>query len=286
MTDKCDAPTHRPDVPLARIDAAVSDLTPITDSPAARVILLGASNLTLGFPMVVQALRNAFGAVHIYAAHGHGRSYGMGSRVLCRTLPGICSSPIWHDLRESNPPAATETYALITDVGNDVIYGASIDRIIGWVETCLQRLEACQAQVVVATLPMASILGLGRVRYTLTKACFFPGKGPAWGQIHSLAAELDDRLTALAERFAATVVAPRDDWYGFDPIHIRRSRRHTAWDTMLAPWGRGICCRRAAISTAVTMWRLRPAERRLCGREQRQVQPAFAQDPGFRVSIY
>ncbi|RPI77043.1 MAG: hypothetical protein EHM45_10680 [Desulfobacteraceae bacterium] len=54
------------------------------------MVLLGASNLTLGFPWVVKLAQELNGdSIEIWAALGYDRSYGRQSRVLGRVLPGI-----------------------------------------------------------------------------------------------------------------------------------------------------------------------------------------------------
>src|SRR5438552_11262132 len=109
-----------------------------TREPVGRLAALGASNLTRGFQAVVSAARAAWGGeVEILAALGHGRSYGVRSRVAFRALPGILESGLWPEL-ESRPRAVTR--ALVTDVGNDIPYGFLADQILAWVEEALDRL--------------------------------------------------------------------------------------------------------------------------------------------------
>src|SRR5688572_673653 len=97
----------------------------------ARIVALGASNLTRGFHTVVSTARAAWGQdVQIVAAFGSGRSYGVHSRVLIRTLPGILESGLWRQLEFFS---AAPTRALVTDVGNDILYGFSASRILAWV---------------------------------------------------------------------------------------------------------------------------------------------------------
>src|SRR5687768_14330413 len=119
-----------------------------------RLVALGASNLTRGFPVVVATARSAFGpGVEILAAHGLGRSYGMESRVLARTLPAILDCGLWAAL-DARP--RTPTRALVTDVGNDILYGASADQILRWVATAVERLSQAGAEIVLTGLPMGS----------------------------------------------------------------------------------------------------------------------------------
>src|ERR1700741_1738016 len=104
-------------------------------TPTRRVILLGASNLTRSFPTVVATVRQTWDEpIEIMAAMGHGRSYGQDSRVLGRKISGIFPCALWQDLQNR---AAMPTTALLTDIGNDLMFGATHDRLQNWIEGCL-----------------------------------------------------------------------------------------------------------------------------------------------------
>jgi hypothetical protein len=253
-----------------------------------RIILLGASNLTLAFPLVVETLRATYGPIELFAAHGHGRSYGMTSRVLCRALPGIRGCRLWDDLR-SRPPSTQPPLAVITDVGNDLLYGATAPQIVGWVETCLARLIEQGATVVVTGLPLVSVMRLGPMRYSLTKAIFFPGKGPTWAAMRDFAPELHRSLAQLAARQGVPCIDPRAEWYGFDPIHIRRSRRPVAWREILSRLAGNANCiqiARPGPVGAARCWRAAPALRSICGRARKAAQPALSFPDGSTISLY
>lgn len=251
-----------------------------------RVVILGASNVTLGFPAIVRQLQSRGGPFELLAAHGHGRSYGMGSRVLCRGLPSIRSCRLWDDLAE-RPAAGERPLGIVTDVGNDLLYGAGVEQILQWVDTCIGRLAGMNAELRVATLPMSSVRKLGRIRYQATRACFFPGRGPDWRFIQRAAADLDEGLRRLAESRGAGVIVPRGEWYGFDPIHIRRSRRAAAWGELVGAWGNPAPGNGTASPvSSLTLWRLSPADRTLCGRRQESPQPALRLSDGTSISVY
>src|SRR5262245_13017732 len=128
-----------------------------------RAIFLGASNLTLGFATAVEAARSLLGGpLEVLAALGHGRSYGVESRVLLRALPAIEACGLWPELERR---AAAPAYALITDVGNDIGYGFPAPAVAGWVERCLERLAAAGARVTITCLPEASLRAVGPVRF-------------------------------------------------------------------------------------------------------------------------
>lgn len=205
------------------------------DRPALRAILLGASNLKAAFPALLAGLRRrAGGPVEVLAACGHGRSFGMWSRFLfVRRLPGIADCGLWRDL--SRRPSLP-TVALVTDVGNDLLYGARAGEIAGWVRTCLDRLALQRAEVVLALLPLARLERLSPWQYLLARSILFPGRSVPWETVLREARELDERLRELGEARGARLVRPEATWYGLDPIHILRSRREEAWRSLLSRW--------------------------------------------------
>jgi len=63
------------------------------------------------------------------AALGHGRSYGAHSKFVVRTLPGILQSGLWRHLESLS---TVPTRALVTDIGNDILYGFSAEQTLAW----------------------------------------------------------------------------------------------------------------------------------------------------------
>ncbi len=127
-----------------------------------RVILLGASNLTRAISTVVGIAQASLGGpLDIVAALGHGRSYGMWSRVLVRELPGITTCALWKEL-DRRP--RLDTVALVTDIGNDIFYGASINEIETWVDNTMTRLDRFGARTVITLLPSENATGISEWR--------------------------------------------------------------------------------------------------------------------------
>lgn len=197
--------------------------------PALRAVLLGASNLKMGFSRALSCLP---GPVEVLAALGHGRSYGMWSRLAwVRQLPGIVQCGLWEEL-ERRPPLPT--VALVSDVGNDLLYGAPVPSIAGWVGTCVERLARHRAELVIGLLPLASLEKVSPFRYHLVRQILFPGRRAApWSALLSDARELNERLRSLGLEHGARLVEPSPSWYGIDPIHVRRSMRSQAWTEIL-----------------------------------------------------
>jgi hypothetical protein len=196
-----------------------------------RVVALGASNLTRGWHTVVSTARAAWGTeVEVLGALGHGRSYGVPSRAFGRTLPGILESGLWHTL-SSLPPA--ETRGLVTDVGNDILYGFSASQTLAWVEQAVDRLQQVTSDVVLAGLPLASIRRLSRPKFLLFRSVLFPWSRLSLAEVVDAAEQVGEGILSLSKARDLRLVNLRADWYGADPIHIRPDFWRSAWQEIL-----------------------------------------------------
>lgn len=255
-------------------------------APALRVVLLGASNLRAALPLVFsEARRRTDGPVEVLAALGQGRSYGLWSRYLfLHRLPGIAGCGLWPELARRPP---RRTLALLTDIGNDLAYGQPPDRIAGWIEACLDRLEEAGAQTVLTLLPLAGLEALPAWRFRLAGAIFFPGRELQREALLDRARSLQERLRRAArERGVATVELPAD-CYGLDPIHFRRSHRERAWRRVLEAWPElGPPCREALPRHRIPFATIRAAESRLFGVTIRGQQPAVQLNDESELSLF
>ncbi len=290
--------------------------------PAARrrVVLLGASNLTRGVSTVLATAQAYWGnapekAVRgdqawagaeaetnatVPTAHpaarphpldamlalGHGRSFGVTTNVFGRVLSSILHCGIWKAL-ENRPPAPLA--ALVTDIGNDLLYGSSIPTIAGWVEETLDRLLAHEARIVVTQLPVKNSLAISETRFRVFRAVMFPSCPFSLTQVRQRADDLNERVIALCASRDIPTVEQRTNWYGWDPIHIRLKHWRQAWGEILSPW---IASPQAPniVPPPRRRWfylrSLAPEERLWLGREQRRAQPAGKLADGTTISLY
>jgi hypothetical protein len=251
-----------------------------------RIVALGASNLTRGLHAVVWSARRRWGAeVEILAALGHGRSYGGDSRFLVRGLPGILQSGLWSEL--TRRPTAS-THAILTDVGNDVAYGHGAEQTLAWVEECLDRLAPLTRDVTLTGLPLASLRRLSPARYLLFRTVLVPSCRLPLARVLADAERVSAGVEAIAARRGLRLARLRPEWYGFDPIHIRRALWRAAWREILLGEGRGDGDAGAGGSwrEALHLYRLPPERRRVLGRERVVAQAGRALPRGGRVWLY
>jgi hypothetical protein len=263
-----------------RINRACS----VTSEQIRRIVAVGASNLTRGFHTIVAAARSSWGPeVEVLAALGHGRSYGGPSTYLVRSLPGILQSGLWREV-EARPPVPTR--ALVTDVGNDIMYGYPPDQILDWVNECVARLQRVTRDVVVTGLPHAAVTGLPRNRYLLFRSVFFPRCHLTFDEAMDSAAKVDAGLQAIAASRGVAFKPLKEEWYGLDPIHIRPRMWRPAWREILC----GECAEagspRTSRGEAIRLYCLLPEQASFLGREKRTPQQGTALRAGGRVWLY
>jgi GrpB-like predicted nucleotidyltransferase (UPF0157 family) len=248
-----------------------------------RLVVLGASNVTSGLSTIVATARGAWGpSVEVMAALGHGRSYGARSRFVARTLPGILQSGLWQEL-DRRPPLATR--GLITDVGNDILYGFSAAQILAWVGEALDRVQRFTRDIVLTDLPMANIRRLSRAKYLLFRSVLVPSCRLSLGQVLEAAEHVSAGLARMSAARGVTFVPLDPAWYGFDPIHIRPSFRRPAWRDILGV-RLAASVARPSMSERLGLYLL-PAERQwLLGVERFCPQSGVALRSGSRVWLY
>jgi len=247
-----------------------------------RVVALGASNLTRGFHSVVTTARAMWGQdVEVVAALGHGRSYGIHSRIAVRTLPGILQSGLW---RQLDALAPVPTRGLVTDVGNDVLYGMPAERIVAWVDEAIARLQRVTQDIVLTDLPLERIRRLTPLQFLACRAILVPQCRLSFVEVLETAERVNEGLEALAAARRVRFFRLRPEWYGVDPIHIRPSLWGSAWQQIL-----GADADVATVASrreAMRLYFMRPERRWLLGREQFTEQRGVLLASGGRVWLY
>lgn len=250
-----------------------------------RFVALGASNLARMMLPLLDAMRAAAaGPIEAHAALGRGRSFGIPSRMLGRGLGGIDGCGLWPTLAARNDGRSGT--ALLMDVGNDLLYGVDVERILGWVDAALRRLVTQAERVVVVGLPITSLRHLDAWRFAFVTRVLVPSCRLTLASALDGAARLDAGLRHLARERGATFHEPRPEWYGFDPIHVRTKFWRTAaneWlgapPTMAGPRIDGIVERVKFLFAA-------PVERTLFGVRRVCAQPARRWHDGTTLSLW
>lgn len=199
-----------------------------------RFILLGASNLTMSMRLIIRLMQHRFGAPsEVLAAAGHGRSYGRNSQVLVRELPGIICSDLWYQLHASKLKQPLQsTYAVLTDIGNDIPYGYVPEQILQWVSWCIVQLREHSARIAMTNLPINSIEALSEHRFNFLRSIFFPRCRLSYSEVVKRARLVHRGLIDLATCHKVKLYELEPEWMSVDSIHIALRNRCTFYQQL------------------------------------------------------
>ncbi len=204
--------------------------------PPQQIMLLGASNLVLGWPALIRSLRQMTAApLNLNVAIGMGRSYIKTSAVWFRQLPSINASALWDHLPCDMSQAPR---VLITDIGNDLVYLFEPNEIVASLRQSIERILVWRsdARIVMTGLPLDSVARIGRARYLVARTILFPGCFLPHSTILARSLALEKLVQDLAAEYQITFVQPESHWYGLDPIHVLPKYRETAFRKYFAPF--------------------------------------------------
>jgi len=206
----------------------------------AAVVVLGASNVSRGLARLAAVARaRQPGPVDLFVAAGHGRSYGANSRVLMRRLPSILWSGLWRALDREGTGDGRPVQALVTDIGNDLLYGFSVEQVAEWVRESLARFAARGATIAVTRLPLASVDRVGPLQYRVLRTLYVPGCPLSLDALKDAVTRLDAEVVAAAAEHGAAVLDQPGEWYGLDAMHVRRGCLDRLWHRTCDAWGCG-----------------------------------------------
>lgn len=204
-------------------------------SSVQQILLFGASNLTLGWNAVVSELVHRWQTpLDINVCLGMGRSWIGPSRVFWRVLPGITECGLWHHL----PEPSSRVAVMMTDIGNDIVYGYPPGQILDSVRLCLDRILswAPDCEIVMTRLPIPSIQTLTPMRFRIMRLILFPGSSRTLSSILSESEQVDRGVCDLSREYPLRLIESRAEWYGFDPIHVLKPKRTEVFRHYFSHW--------------------------------------------------
>ena len=198
------------------------------------VVLLGASNLARGHQAVVNHLRKGLEPHHVefISALGPGRAYCVEGGVLQVRYRSIESCGVLEAIRQ-RAQSPCQVIALVTDIGNDIMYGVSEEDIIQCLGRTFDSLRALNAHVIATAIHVDLEREVGEYRFLLLRTLFFPRSSVTYRQA---AAAIRTINSFLAEKEDDTfhVVKDMKRYVGADKIHYTLLKSHLAWTRLTA----------------------------------------------------
>lgn len=193
------------------------------------VLLLGGSNLGRAVRAVETRLRGALAPpeVRFFSAVGLGRAYCVAGGFLhVRYLPIPVSGVL--EAADQRAQAGDRIVALVTDVGNDIMYGVPPDKLVDALRALFARLHEMDARVVTTTIPVRMREDVSEMRYRFLRTVLFPSSSVSYEDV----VEAVGQVNRFLDTQAATGVHVLPDlrrYLGYDRIHYSVLSSHRAW---------------------------------------------------------
>lgn len=223
------------------------------------VVILGASNVYHSLPWLLSRLA-ARGTHELFLACGPGRSYGMTAGNLIARYPGIREAALFNHLEPAQRGARLKV--VVADVGNDLIYEQTPEKVSRWVEEVIMKFEALGAEISWVELPYESLKQISAPLFYAFRSLYYwhsdIDKTTMLGRVE----ELQERLYQLSRDRGIEILPVSNDWFTVDRFHLKARHFGTAWNRWLGG-------DQPAAGPLWSGWAVEPSRYWLLGRERR-----------------
>jgi hypothetical protein len=215
---------------------------------------MGASNLARGYSALVNCLIHCLypHPIEVLHAMGPGRGYFAEGGVFNVSYPPIVDSGIIDAARERQPDIS-KTLALITDIGNDIMYNVPAAKIIAGLHSIIQELDAMGTEVFVNPIPMVLERDVSERQYRILRRIFFP-RSPV---THSGAADAVSKINIFLKEAAGGrihLLPSAKEYCGVDKIHYSMFHSHKAWSEVVYAMCRVLPMAQTAKISRLSVW--------------------------------
>jgi len=211
------------------LDEKSAVVPPILPDTPVVLILMGASNLSRGCFALSRFMKVCLypRKVQVLIATGPGRAYHAFGGLLSVKYPPIESSELFEKAQEQAESGA-QIIALVTDIGNDIMYGVPTGELITTLERVFERLQSLHSKIFYTPLPVASEEGIHPLTFYILRTLLFPYSRVPYDTAMAGIIEVNRFLRESACRYG-TMIPATEQFLGMDKIHYGWLRGHLAW---------------------------------------------------------
>lgn len=190
---------------------------------------MGASNLARGFQALTDCLVDSLAPnpVEILHALGPGRGYSAEGGIFNILYPSIGSSGILKSA-SAQREKFHRVIALITDIGNDIMYGVPASEITACLRVLLEKLDAIDADVFVHPIPLDFSKDVSKSQFRLLRSIFYPHSQVDYSKAKEAVSAVNDFLRDQSGGRVHLLPSAKN-FMGVDKIHYSVFHSHKAW---------------------------------------------------------
>lgn len=215
-------------------DFSVAKKSPLQTVSPYLFVLMGASNLARGYSALTKCLVRCLAPhpIEILHAMGPGRGYCARGGIFNITYPPIRSSGILRSAR-GRAQRARKVIALITDIGNDIMYDVPVSDLISCLDDLFQELDAIGAEIFVHPIPLDFSEDFSERQFRILRSIFYPNSAidykRARESVEAVNKFLRDRVGGRIH-----LLPILKDCTGIDKIHYSIFHSHRVWSGVAA----------------------------------------------------
>ena len=199
-------------------------------SPHIVFILMGASNLARGYSMLTRHISSCFGKnnTEFLNALGPGRGYCARGGTFNFTYPPIQDCRI---LETANKKSCDTRAVLITDIGNDLMYGVSADTLIESLDGLIDRALQFDAEIFITSIHVNLKRDVSQTTFFILKFFFYPGSSITYKKTDLFIIKVNSYLKEKSgQNQRIHLISGMESFAGADKIHYSLFKTHSAWE--------------------------------------------------------
>ena len=202
----------------------------MTQAPHILFLLMGASNLARGYSMLTRHILIYFGKnkIEFLNALGPGRGFCARGGMFNFTYPPIQDCRI---LEAAEKKSCDTRVVLITDIGNDLMYGVSADTLIKSLDGLIERALQWNAEIFLTSIHVNLKKDVNPITFFILKSFFYPGSSITYEETDLFIIKVNGYLEGKAEQIKRVhLISGMGSFAGADKIHYSLLKTHSAWE--------------------------------------------------------
>lgn len=194
---------------------------------------MGASNLARGYSLLTRHISSCFGKnkVEFLNALGPGRGFCARGGMFNFTYPSIQDCRI---LDVAQKKSCDSRVVLITDIGNDLMYGVSAGTLIESLDGLIDKALQWDAEVFLTSIHVNLKKDVSQTTFFILKSFFYPGSNITYEETDLFIKQVNGYLKEKAGKNERVhLISGMESFAGADKIHYSLLKTHSAWEKVV-----------------------------------------------------
>ena len=202
--------------------------------PPILFLLMGASNLARGYSMLTHHLSECLekNKTEFLNALGPGRGFCARGGIFNITYSPIQDCQIIES-GEKKSKEALRTVVLITDIGNDLLYGVSADTLIASLDIMIDEILKWDADIFLTSIHVNLKKDISPTIFLVLRFLLFPSSKANYEEMDLSILQINDYLEdKVSKNQRIHLITGLEAFAGLDKIHYSLLKTHAAWSAV------------------------------------------------------